>query len=76
MALTIGGGVEYNLSGNTSFFLGITFNNGFINQLDRKTPLLDANGDAVIGDDGAVVSTEKDASANLNYFALILGIYF
>ena len=52
LALVIGVGVEYNISGNTALMLGVTFNNGFVDQLDG------------------------DASANLNYFALNIGIYF
>lgn len=52
LALSIGGGVEYSISGNTSLMLGVTFNNGFVDQLDG------------------------DASANLNYVALNIGIYF
>ncbi len=75
--LSIGGGIEYNISGNTSLMLGITYNNGFINQLDTKVSALDANGDAVIDSFGKVpVYTDKDASANLNYVALNIGIYF
>ena len=76
MALVIGAGVEYNISGNTSLVLGVTFNNGFINQLDVKQNLLDSNGDAVIDNDGNAVYSDKDASANLNYLALNIGIYF
>lgn len=76
MNLVIGGGVEYNISGNTSLVLGVTFNNGFINQLDVKQHELDANGNALIDNDGNVVFSEKDSSANLNYLALNIGIYF
>lgn len=76
MALTIGGGIEYNISGNTSLILGVTFNNGFINQLDTKVAVLDNNGNTMIGGDGTAVYSEKDASANLNYLALNLGIFF
>ena len=76
LSLVIGAGVEYNISGNTSLMLGITFNNGFVNQLDTKVHVLNTNGDALIDIDGNPVYSEKDASANLNYFALNIGIYF
>ncbi len=76
LSLVIGAGVEYNISGNTSLTLGITFNNGFINQLDTKINVLDANGNALIDSNGNPVFSEKDASANLNYLALNIGIYF
>jgi opacity protein-like surface antigen len=33
-ALVIGGGLEYNFSGNTALLVGITYNNGFTNLLD------------------------------------------
>lgn len=74
--LVVGGGVEYNISGNTTLMLGVTFNNGFVNQLDVKQHVLDANGNAVIGNDGNAVFSDKDVSANLNYLALNIGIYF
>lgn len=74
--LAIGGGIEYNISGNTTLMLGVTFNNGFINQLDSKAHLLDENGHAIVDNNGNPVLSEKDASANLNYIALNIGIYF
>lgn len=52
LSLAIGGGVEYNISGNTTIMLGLTFSNGFVDQL------------------------KGDATANLNYVALNIGIYF
>jgi len=76
LSLVIGAGVEYNISGNTSLTLGITYNNGFVNQLDTKTHVLDSNGDVLIDGNGNAVFSEKDASANLNYIALNIGIYF
>ena len=76
MNLVIGGGIEYNISGNTSLMLGVTFNNGFINQLDLKQHELDNNGNSLIDNNGNAVFSEKDASANLNYLALNIGIYF
>ena len=76
LSLVIGGGIEYNISGNTSLILGISYNNGFINQLDSKVNLLDNNGDALIDDLGNPVLSDKNANANLNYIALNIGIYF
>ncbi len=76
MSLAIGAGIEYNISGNTSLMLGLTFYNGFINQLDTKVNALDTNGDVLIDNFGNPVYSEKDASANLNYIALNIGIFF
>ena len=74
--LVIGGGVEYNLSGHTNLSLGITYNNGFINVLDSKPNELGTNGKAIVDANGNPVYKDKDASANINYFALEIGIYF
>jgi len=35
-SMILGGGIEYNLSGNTSFYAGLRFNNGFTDILDNK----------------------------------------
>ncbi|MFM6984353.1 MAG: hypothetical protein ACKOXF_09480 [Chitinophagaceae bacterium] len=32
--MVLGAGIEYNLSGNTSFYSGLRFNNGFTDFLD------------------------------------------
>jgi len=76
MWLVIGGGIEYNLSGNTNISVGVTYNNGFINVLNSKPNELDANGNASLDTDGKPVYKDKDASANINYFALEIGLYF
>ena len=76
MCLVVGVGVEYNISGNTSVVLGVTFNNGFINQLDTKTHQLDASGSAIVDANNEPVYTDKVASANLNYVALNIGVFF
>jgi hypothetical protein len=34
MGMVIGGGLEYNLSGNTSLLAGVTFSNGLLDVLD------------------------------------------
>jgi hypothetical protein len=74
--LVVGGGFEYNLSGNTNFMVGLTYNNGFVNVLDSKTYVLDANGKATINNEGKAERSDKSASANLNFFTLNLGVYF
>lgn len=76
MCLVIGVGIEYNISGNTSIAVGVTFNNGFINQLDTKINELDANGSPIIDGNNEAVYTDKNASANLNYVALNIGVFF
>ncbi len=76
IGLVIGAGVEYNISGNTSLSLGLTFNNGFINQLDAKAHELDASGTSVANGSEDPYLSSKSASANLNYVALNIGIYF
>ncbi len=76
LALVIGGGVEYNISGNTSLSFGVTYNNGFINQLDTKVMELDGSGNVLFDSDGNPLLLDEKASANLNYVALNIGIYF
>lgn len=76
MYLTVGAGVEYNISGNTSLMVGLTYNNGFINQLNKESNLLNTAGKAVLDVDGNPVYTDKDPSANLNYVSLNIGLYF
>lgn len=74
--LVIGAGAEYNITGNTNLMIGLTYNNGFVNQLDKKANVLDAGGDAIINTNGEPVMSSKDASANLSYFALNIGFFF
>ncbi|MGB0887966.1 MAG: porin family protein [Vicingaceae bacterium] len=76
MYLTVGAGVEYSISGNTTIVLGLTYNNGFINQLDKKTNIIDNSGKAALDLNGQPLYTNKDASANMNYVALNVGVYF
>lgn len=40
MALNIGAGAEYNLSGNTSLIFGINYSNGFVNVLKKNSAQL------------------------------------
>jgi len=76
LSLVVGAGVEYNISGNTSVAVGLTFNNGFINQLDSEVHELNASGNALIDSDGKPVLSSKNASANLNYVTLNIAVYF
>ena len=76
MNLVVGGGAEYNLSGNTNIMFGISYHNGFIDISKSKTNEINALGKATIGTDGKPVYTDKGVSATLNYFSLDLGIYF
>ncbi len=72
-ALLVGGGVEYNLSGNTSLVAGIQFNNGITNQLKNQAKLIEPEL-AIAGytDDINIVKE----SAILNYLQLNVGILF
>ncbi|MBI2280846.1 MAG: PorT family protein [Bacteroidetes bacterium] len=74
--LIVGGGLEYNISGNTNLAVGITFHNGFTNIIKSKTHVLDTNGKAIIDSSGEAVYTDKEVSSNLNFFSLDLAIYF
>ena len=76
IALVIGVGIEYNISGNTSLLLGLTYHNGFINQMDTKLNEFDANGNALFDNEGNPMYLDKEVSANLNYIALNIGIFF
>lgn len=80
--LVIGGGVEYNLSGNTSVVIGIQFNNGFTNvysPLNKNNPGvydLDNNGEVLYDVQGDPVMTDKKRDALTNYLALTVGLFF
>lgn len=77
LGLLVGGGAEYNISGNTTAYLGITFNQGILNQLNDKAYLTD--------DMGVILESERqdpgnpsgpDRKATINYLTLDLGIFF
>lgn len=76
MNLVVGGGAEYNLSGNTNIMFGVTYHNGFVNVMKDKTHQLNPLGKATIDSNGKAVYTDKEVNATLNYFSLDLGIYF
>ncbi len=76
-ALVIGGGFEYNLSGNTNIMVGITFSNGFSNFYgkDQVTYKTDDKGDIILNANGQPEEDGK-AKAIANYIALNFGIFF
>lgn len=64
-ALTIGGGAEYNLSGNTSILFGVNYMYGITNALKKKS-------DALRNPDG----TTFEQKANMDQVVLTIGILF
>lgn len=73
-SLIVGLGAEYNLSGNTSFIFGLTFNNGFTNIFSEDTYQAGANGNAL--NNGAGGQKDQDLKAINNYILVNLGILF
>lgn len=77
VALVLGAGFEYNLSGNTSFMVGVTFNNGFNNVLTYDGYELSSS---YSGPDLDKSNKAKDANQKMNaisnYLALNVGIFF
>lgn len=75
LALNITVGAEYNISGNTNLYFGLSWHNGFTNVLKGRIiePLSDGN--PTLNDDGTpVISQDKKAAAN--YVSLDLGVFF
>lgn len=65
MALNIGLGVEYGLTGNTSLLIGLNYNNGFTNALKKESNFVfDHKGQ------------QLKQAAFANYVALTIGIMF
>jgi hypothetical protein len=62
--LVIGGGIEYNFSGQTAILAGITYNNGFTN-------ILNGNGNSIGGD-----IEGRRSRLFYDYLELTLGIFF
>jgi opacity protein-like surface antigen len=72
MALNIGGGAEYNISGNTSLVFGINYSNGFVNVLKKKSSQIkvaDNNAPFGLGDN-------LNQNARSHYIGLTIGILF
>lgn len=62
-SLILGGGAEFNFSGNTSLMVGITYNNGFTN-IFKDQSFVDDSGN------------KTDLKAKQNYLELSLGVFF
>jgi hypothetical protein len=74
LAMIIGGGVEYNISGNTNLMVGLTFHNGFTNIFDYTMLELDKNGKVDIS--GNAIQSGEKAKGIMNYVSLDLGVFF
>jgi hypothetical protein len=76
-ALQIGGGVEYNISGNTHILAGLVWNNGLTNVFDQDFIKQDEDGSPTLSEDGNTkVSRGDKVSAVSNYFGLTVGVFF
>jgi len=69
--LIIGGGVEFNLSGNTYLMAGLTYHNGFTNILKGDTYLTDDNGNVVLDTNG---EPQEDRKINTRQNMVMLNI--
>ncbi|MFN4235165.1 MAG: porin family protein [Bacteroidia bacterium] len=72
MALNIGGGIEYNLSGSTSLLIGVNYSNGFVNVLKKESSqikLPDINSPFGLG-------SELKQNARSHFVGLTIGILF
>ncbi len=74
--ILVGAGMEYNISGNTSAYAGIFFNQGILNQLSKKAYNIDANGVILDSEDSTRGPQGEKQKATLNYLDLELGIFF
>lgn len=74
--LVVGAGIEYSLSGNTNILLGVNYNNGFVNVIDRKNYVLDNSGQVTFDNEGNAIEGDKKVSSTLGYFTLNVGVYF
>lgn len=68
-SLMVGIGAEYNLSGNTSLVMGLSFDNGFTNVLTEDAYQIDANGNGI-------GSKNQDFKSINNFIVLNLGVIF
>lgn len=78
-SLIIGLGAEYNISGNTNAFFGVSFNNGFTNIFTKNAPvyqLTDKGEIAVDSNTGEPIELSTKRKAISNYIALNLGVFF
>lgn len=75
-SLIIGAGVEYNLSGNTSLIVGVTYNNGFTNLFSKDVYAADGNGNAINPNNGSEAKRTEAAKSINNMIVLNVGILF
>jgi hypothetical protein len=73
-SLIIGGGIEYNLSGDASIVAGLIFNNGFSNILNGSG-VEDSNGEPVINSSDKTLKTFKLRGMS-NVVSLQIGFLF
>lgn len=67
VALAVGGGLEYNFSGNTSALIGIKYSNSFMNLYQKDTKLFE----------GTALETKMDLpKGKLHYAELTVGVLF
>ncbi len=74
--MIVGGGVEYNLVGRTTATAGITFNQGLINQLNKRAYLLDDSGNVAPTEESTTGPSGEKQRATINVISLDLGIFF
>lgn len=77
-SLILGFGAEYNLTGNTSLVVGLTFNNGFTNVFSEDTYHADNNGNATTfaADGSSENRRNQNGKAVNNYVLLNIGVLF
>jgi hypothetical protein len=75
MALQVGAGVEYNISGTTYLVGGIEWNNGITNVFDRRFIAEEDNGDPAFSENGELREGGKIKAIN-NYLGLTIGVIF
>jgi hypothetical protein len=72
MALNIGGGAEYNISGNTSLVFGLNYSNGFVNVLKKNsTQIKVADSNTPFG-----LGNNLKQNARTHYIGLTIGVLF
>lgn len=72
LALNIGAGAEYNLSGSTSFVFGINYSNGFVNVLKKTSSQIRVSD----FNDPFGLGTNLNQNAKSHFIGLTLGVLF
>jgi len=75
-ALQVGGGVEYNISGETYILAGIVWNNGLTNIFNHEEVKADDDGTPRLISDGTALSFGEKFEAVNNYIGLTLAVIF